>query len=154
MQYLRYMGVPSRVALYGRDEGRKYGLRRGQYLADLLDDTKTKDGKLSVYEVDDELMPEMVVAAIAAGSNNPGAKGYIIVDDFIFEDMNIDLKQTDGESKSNIANKRHFDAFLGSIEKRIKFAKKLIHDATPDLIPKPEMKSNIKKWEQSGFISE
>lgn len=143
----------SRVALYDRDEGKKYGLRRGQYLADLLDDTKTKSGKLSVYQVDDVLTPDMVVAAIAAGSKNPGAMGYIIVDDSIFNEMNIDLAQTDGESKSDMANERHFDAFLGSIEKRIRFAKKLMHIAAAHLIPKPEVKSNIEKWKKSGFIS-
>ncbi len=104
------------------------------------------------YQVDDELTPDMVVAAIAAGSTNLGAKGYIIVDDSIFEDMNIDLDQTDGESKSDMANVRHFDAFLGGIEKRIKFAKKLMHDATAHLISKPEMKKNLNTLKQSGFI--
>lgn len=154
LQYLRYIGTPSRVAYYSRDAGREIGLRRGQYISDLLDDTRTQKGNLSVYEVDDEITAEMIVAAIAAKSGTATAKGFLILDDAIFEEMRIGLTQTKGDSYSYRANEeRHYDAFLGGVEKRISLSRKLMKQVTPGFITKPEMKQNINAFRMSGFIN-
>ncbi len=119
----------------------------------MLDDTKTTEGKFSVFEIDDEQTAEMIVAAIAADSKSPSSRGYLIVNGSIFSGMKIQLDNTPGKTGSDAANMKHYHVVVGSLEKRIALTRKLIKEAVPDFMTTPELKRSVKTFYQSGFIN-
>ncbi|MCH8838268.1 MAG: hypothetical protein IIA60_10800 [Candidatus Marinimicrobia bacterium] len=153
--YLRVILVAAHLPLYDRSTLREhFMLGDSEYQPDILDDFRTHEGELSLFEVDLEQQPvELIVCAVAAHSNRNQERGYILVDGDFFSALGLPSPQkTMGTTASLKINETHFNIQLGTTQRRLELAHAIVDNLDPVPIPTADMKKYLVEFYHAGEL--
>ncbi len=118
----------------------------GGVTADALGDLKTKENKLSVYEIDDEAQIERVAVALAASRDFVANFDYALLDNDFLDSLAIKFVVEAGTTADDLVNQMHRDLVFESGVRLVEFAQKFLTCGQTRI---PEKK--IKKWLESAL---
>ncbi len=153
--YVRVILVPAHLNLYERGTLREvYGLDDSEYHPDILDDYRTNDGELSLFEIDlQQQSVELIVCAVAAYSTGNQSRGYILVDDELFSALGLPAPQKKmGRTASPTINKAHYNIQLGITQRRLELAHAIVDKCVPETITTDEMKKYLVDYYHEGEL--
>lgn len=94
--------------------------------ADALWDLKTEDNQLSVWHIeDDQSNLDLVLTAVAANCQFIANVDYVLIDQKTLTGLNIQARQTNGNSPYQTANKWHRDLLDLSARRLLELAKEI-----------------------------
>ncbi|MBA7657060.1 hypothetical protein ES703_64990 [subsurface metagenome] len=148
--FLRVIRRADHYTLYDRGVVKEeFHLDDNEYPSDILDDYYTDSGVLSVYEVkkDDPSSIQFVVCAVAATSNSYRDYAFILFDDDIFKNLNIEepIKKP-GKTASPIIDEMHYDVNVITTQNLLELAHQVANNGMVELYLKREMKDMLKQY--------
>ena len=154
--YVRVILVPAHLNLYERGTLREvYGLDDSEYHPDILDDYRTNDGELSLFEFDlQQQSVELIVCALAAQSTNCVARGYFLIDDGFFSALGFPApqKKNGGNTASPTIDETHYNIQLGTTQRRLELAHAIVDKCVPETITTDEMEKYLVDYYHEGEL--
>lgn len=122
-------------------------LKEGEAPADPLADIRAKEGKLSLWEIEEDRsnLPEVVVA-LAANRQHLDAFDYVLFSSKILRDLKISCVSTSGTTSHARANTYHRDAIEITVSKGAELARAIWLSA--------EEKERVPPYEVKNLIGE
>jgi len=128
-------------------------LAEGELQADALSDLATKDNELSVWRIEGNRSNlERVVVALAAGCDYISNFDYALFDQETLSEINIRIKNTEGDSPDEDANSWHVDLAELSATKLMELATAIMRKAEIKRIPEKSILRLVARAVASGQI--
>ena len=126
----------------------------GNLQADSLVDLTTKDNKLSVWFIKDDMSNlERVIAALAANRDFIANFDYALFSEEILEKKDIKTEKSKGDSKDYEANDQwHRDLYELSATKLLDIAEHIFNEGTIKRIQEKQVEKHINEAVQTGKI--
>ena len=130
-------------------------LQEGELLADVFNEIRTKDGKLSIYTVDtDKTNLTRIIVALASGRENFQDYDYVVVPKREIEEK-FEINKIKGETADDCVNKWHLDLVQLTPSKLTQLAYIFCdHRESMSKLPKKKVRSEIRKGIDSGLIDQ
>ena len=152
--YVRVILVPAHLNLYERGTLRELGLDDSEYHPDILDDYRTNNGELSLFEFDlQQQSVELIVCAVAAQSMANMERGYILFDGEFFSALGLPApEKMRGRTASPKIDKTHYNIQLGTTQRRLELAHAIVDKYDPVPIPTADMKTCLLDFYRAGEL--
>ena len=125
----------------------------GEIQGDALQDIETSDNKVSVFRVENEDDAQQVVFALAANREFLSNLDYAVFDDSNLMAAGIVIRQKDGQTPHNEANKLHYD--LSELTaRRLVLLAQAVASGEHSRVPKKDIKVGLQQALRSGTIDE
>ena len=130
-------------------------LHEDELLADVFNEIRTKDGKLSIYTVDaNKTNLTRIIVALASGRESFQDYEYVVVPKREIEE-NFETDNITGETADDGVNKWHLDLVQLTPSKLTRLAYIFCaHRESMCKLPKKKVKSEIRKGIESGLIDQ
>ena len=130
-------------------------LQEGELLADVFNEIRTKDGKLSIYSVDaDKTNLARIIVALASGRESFQDYEYVLVPTRVIEE-HFEIDQIPGKTADDDVNKWHLDVVHLTPSKLTRLAYIFCaYRESMCKLPKKKVKSEIRKGIESGLIDQ
>ena len=128
-------------------------LPQGEIQGDALGDLQTSDNRLSAYKVESKEDAEQVIIALAATRENLANLDYAVFDDAMLTSTGIVIRQQDGETPINEANKLHYDLSELTAGRLVVLAR-AVASGEHSRVPRKNIKVGLQQALRSGTIDE
>ena len=114
--------------------------------ADPLGDLRIEEGNLSVWHIDDDKTNlDLVISALASARQSLDKFEYALFDQKLIRQINIQTRETPGNTPIKPANSWHRDLIHLTIDKTAQLVKAIFHNAEKRRLLEDDVKERIKK---------
>lgn len=127
----------------------------GELQADALKNFKTKNNKLSVFEVaSGECNAERLAVAVAASADYLDKVDFVVFDHHLPTKLNISIDKTAGGTHDQQANALHFNLLILTAKKLCGLAEAICCSSQAQRIQKPDVARRLLRAIDNGLIDE
>ncbi|RMF82799.1 MAG: hypothetical protein D6737_00620 [Chloroflexi bacterium] len=128
-------------------------LADGEFQADAFVDLRTRDNKLSVWQVDDERKNlTRLITALAANGNKPDNLDYALLDLQVIQAIGITIATVNGDTPDKAANMWHRDLVELSAARLFDLARAIHQHGSIERIPKKQIIGLIHQSIEAGHF--
>lgn len=121
--------------------------------SDVLGDLQTKENRLSVYRVENELDTDQVVVALAANRDSLAHLDYAVFDHIQLIETRLSICQQEGETPDLQVNKLHYDLTNLTVGKLVQLAR-VISTSNHVRVTRKQIKEGLKQAVTAGKLDE
>ena len=122
--------------------------------ADAVNNFQTTDNCFSVYKIDeaDDSLIDRILIAIAATKDNADKIDYAVIDDELFNSLNIEFEKIDGMTPDNDINSMHLDVIKVSGGLLVSMTKEVMLKVETKRMSIKSVKKKIIEYLGKGYL--